>query len=168
MAQSRAKAKGRRESGSYVAMPHGVLRHPNFANLTPRATKLLMDLCSVYNGRNNGDMATAWSTMKFRGWRSRDQLGKAQQELLAKGFIIKTRQGGRNRCNLFAVTIWAIDDCDGKLEISATNTPKGEWKNSAFVTRAAGYVNTRGGPMRSVERLDQTQLTRIGCQSDLN
>ncbi len=104
-----------------------------------------MDLCSVYNGHNNGDMATAWTIMKNRGWRSRDQLWKAQNELLEKEFIIKTRQGGRNKCNLFAITIWAIDECGGKLEVSATNAPTGEWKKTESVTRTTGHVSTVSG-----------------------
>ena len=141
----RANAKGRCEKGSYVAMPHVLLRHENFAGLSPRATKLLMDLCSAYNGRNNGDLSIAWRIMSARGWRSRDQLGKAQKELLDTGFIVKTRQGGRNRCNLFAVTFFAIDECGGKLEITATNAPLGDWKKSFSVTRHEGDVNTRSG-----------------------
>lgn len=160
MPRSRAKATGRSEGGSYVAMPHAVLRHPNFVNLSPRATKLLMDLCSAYNGRNNGDFATAWTVMKTRGWRSRDQLFKAQQELLEKGFIIKTRQGGRNRCNLFAITIWAIDDCGGKLEVPATNTPTGEWRRTKSVTRPEGHIDTKDGLMWRSENVSQIRITR--------
>jgi len=125
----RSTAKGRLEAGGYIALPHVVLRHDKFAQLSPRATKLFLDLYANYNGSNNGDFSAAWSLMKNRGWRSRDQLHKAQTELVDSRFIIKTRQGGRNRCNLFAVTFWAIDECKGKLDVPATTKPPGDWKN---------------------------------------
>ena len=142
-----------------MALPHAVLRHPNFANLSPRATKLLLDLCSVYNGRNNGDMATAWTIMRKRGWRSRDQLFKAQEELSEKGFIIKTRQGGRNRCNLWAIAFWSIDECDGKLDIPTTNVPSGDWKETTSVTRSAGQGDTRGGLVHRINGRSPKYLT---------
>jgi len=88
-----------------------------------------MDLCANFNGRNNGDFSAAWTLMTKRGWRSRDQLFKAQTELIESGFIVKTRQGGRNLCNLFAITFWAIDECMGKLDVPATAAPPGDWKN---------------------------------------
>jgi hypothetical protein len=112
-----------------VALPHSLLRHENFAALSPRATKLFLDMATCYNGSNNGDMTTAWSVMKKRGWRSHDQVFKAQMELLDKGFIVKARQGGRNKCNLFALTIWPIDECKGKLDIPATNVAPRDWKS---------------------------------------
>ena len=127
MADSRRRAKGRRESGGFIALPHSVLRHPNYVSLSPRAVKLLLDFCSFYNGKNNGNFTTAWTVIKVRGWKSRDQVFKAQQELEEKGFILKTRQGGRHLCNLFAITFYAIDECDGILEVAATNVPPGDW-----------------------------------------
>ena len=144
----RARYKGRRESGSYVALPHSVLRHENFARLSPRATKLFLDLAANYVGNNNGDFSCAWTQMKKRGWKSRDQLFKAQTELEETGFLTKTRQGGRNKCNLFALTIWPIDECKGKLDVSATSVAPGDWKKSISVTRYEGDRNTGGGSMR--------------------
>ena len=130
MANSRARAKGRRESGNFAALPYSVLRHPNYISLSPRAVKLLLDFCSFYNGKNNGDFTAAWTVIKERGWKSRDQVFKAQQELEEKGFILRTRQGGRHLCNLFAITFYAIDDCDGKLDRPATNTAPGDWRKN--------------------------------------
>ena len=130
MAYSRQRTKGRRESGGFIPLPNAVLRHPNFISLAPRAVKLLLDLCSQLRQDNNGDLATAWTVMEKRGWKSRDQLFKAQQELEAKGFIFRTRQGGRHVCNLFAITFYAIDECDGKLDVPATNVPLGDWKKN--------------------------------------
>ena len=143
----RAKSKGRRESGTFILLPHSIVRHENFVNLSPRATKLFLDLAACYTGFNNGDFSCAWTQMKKRGWKSRDQLFKAQKELMETGFIVKTRQGGRNKCNLFALTIWPIDECKGKLDIPATHVAPGDWKKSTSVTRNKGDRNPNGGLM---------------------
>lgn len=128
MAYSRSRAKGRREGGRFIALPYSVLRHPNYISLSPRAVKLLLDFCSFYDGKNNGNFTTAWTVIKDRGWKSRDQVWKAQKELEEKGFILRTRQGGRHKCNLFGITFYAIDECDGMLDVPATNTAPGDWK----------------------------------------
>ena len=128
MRSKREKAKGRRERGSFVAMPHSVLRHRKFAELSPRATKLLMDLASMYVGDNNGDFSIAWRVMSSRGWRSKDQLYKALSELSDAGFVMKTRQGGKHKASLYALTLWPIDECDGKLDVPATKTAPASWK----------------------------------------
>lgn len=112
----RARMTGRAQSGSYFAMPHSLLRGACFPVLSPRATKLFLDLATQFRGNNNGDLSAAWGLMKVRGWRSRDQLYKAQTELLDVGLIVKTRQGGQHCCNLFALAHLPVDECDGKLD----------------------------------------------------
>ena len=122
------KAKGRANSGSFVSLPHSVLKHPAFATLTPRGTKLLIDLATQYRGKNNGDLSMPLSQMRNRGWNSSDQLQKAKNELIERGFIAVSRQGGRNKCSLYAITWQPIDDCKGKLDIGASNKPLNLWK----------------------------------------
>ena len=123
------KAKGRASSGSFVSLPHSVLKHPAFATLTPRGTKLLIDLATQYRGKNNGDLSMPLSQMRSRGWNSSDQLQKAKNELIERGFIVVSRQGGRNKCSLYAITWQPIDDCKGKLDIGASNKPLNLWKD---------------------------------------
>lgn len=124
----RQRVKGRRESGLFALIPHAVLNSPAYAKLKPRAAKLLLDLMAQCYGVNNGDLATAFKLMKPRGWTSRDQLEKARVELEAAGFIVQTRQGGRNKPSLFAVTWLPIGECGGKLDRAPTQTPLGYWK----------------------------------------
>jgi len=69
--------------------------------------------------------------MKDRGWRSRDTLAQSTEELLRTGWVVRTRQGGRNRTNLYALTFHAIDECGGKLDRAATCTAPGYWKTGA-------------------------------------
>ncbi len=128
MALDRRRAKGRADSGSFVAVPHRILEHDNYASLSARAVKLLIDLFAQYRGSNNGDLAAAWKLMQKRGWRSKETLHRAKRELLQKGFIETTRQGGRHVCSLFAVTWLAIDECGGKLDVMPTRVASGHWK----------------------------------------
>ena len=135
MAVDRIKAKGRRESGPFVPLPLSVLNHPNYIALTAKSVKLLNDLLAQIRfgkegTRNNGDLSLAWSIMSARGWKSKQTLENARRELEERGFITQTRQGGRHKCSLYAITWWAIDYCDGKLDVPETRVPSNEWKQA--------------------------------------
>ncbi len=130
MALNRLKAKGRRDSGSFAALPHHILESPEYANLSAQAVKFLVDLFAQYRGQNNGDLCAAWSVMQKRGWRSRDTLNRARKEVMDAGFVIKTRQGGRNLATLYAVSWKPIDDCGGKLDVAITRVASNEWRKN--------------------------------------
>jgi len=87
----------------------------------------LVDLAAQYNGYNNGDLSATKKTMLDRGWNSGDQLNKAKREAEERGLIRVTRQGGRNRCNLYALTWFAIDECRGKHDATPTSKPPNDW-----------------------------------------
>ena len=120
--------KGRMMTDSFVRIPHHVVNHENFRTLSCRATKLLIDLLAQYRGYNNGDLCAPLSLMRERGWNSSDQLHKAKNELIEKDVIIVTRQGGLNKCSLYAVTWFPIDECNGKLDVASTTTAPVNWK----------------------------------------
>jgi hypothetical protein len=128
MNHSRRKIVGRADSGGYFKLPHAVMESANYRALSPHARMLLNDLGLQFRGANNGDLSAAWKLMQPRGWRSRDTLGRALAELLHYGLIEKTRQGGMNLPNLFALTWHPIDECRNKLEVSATRVASGLWK----------------------------------------
>jgi len=120
MQLNRKNIKGRRTSDTFLALPHNVINHPDFISLSPRALKLLIDMASQYRGCNNGDLCVAFSIMSKRDWKSKSLLQNAIKELLAKEFIILTRQGGRKIPGLYAITWRPIDDCNNKLDIKST------------------------------------------------
>ncbi|CAG1013308.1 hypothetical protein ANAEL_04665 [Anaerolineales bacterium] len=130
MARSRYKnAAEKRDGGGHVAIPFAVLNGAAFIGLSAHARMLLFDLAAQYRGNNNGDLCMAFKMMKPRGWKSEETLGKAKLELLESGLIVETRKGARpNKCSLFALTWYALDDCDGKLDISARSFPRGAYK----------------------------------------
>lgn len=131
MPNTRQKIKNRKESGTFLLLPHAVMDSANFKSLHPRAIKLLLNLARQYNGHNNGDLCAAMTLMRKCGWTSNDQLQKAIKELLEKGWITITRKTGRlsKIPYLYALTFHAIDECKGKLDCKPTRTAPGNWKN---------------------------------------
>ena len=127
--QKRLRNKGRHTYKFFVMFPCDVLNHEVFRTLSPRATKLLIDIAAQYRGSNNGDLCATLSLMKKRRWNSNDQLDKAKKELIKQDVIQLTRQGGRNKCNLYALTWFPIDECKGKLDIASTTTAPVNWRN---------------------------------------
>ena len=126
-------AKGRRTKGVFIPIPVYVVDHPNFIGLTHKAKALLLDLLAqirVKEGgtKNNGDLTTAYTIMKERGWRSKETLWNARHELEYYGFLVQTRQGHNKKPSLFAITWWAIDECGGKLEVASTTKSSDQWK----------------------------------------
>ena len=129
MARRKSKYNAERgEAGGFVSFYHCVLSSQAMKNLSPYGTKLLVDLLSQYKGQNNGDLTATYSILQQRGWHSKGTLSRAIKELIAAGLIEVSRQGGRHQCSLYALTFYAVDECKGKLDIAATNTPKSLWR----------------------------------------
>lgn len=131
--------------------------------LSANAMNLFFDVLAQYNGYNNGDICLAWSVMKERGWTSRDTLAKARTELLASGVLEISRQGGRHKATLYALSIFAVNDCKGKLDIAATRVPKSLWleNESPLASVCAPKPNkNRNPPGGSISH----SMTRPPCQ----
>jgi hypothetical protein len=136
--KSRIAAKGRRESGAFHALPTAVLESENFRALSPKACKLVFDLLRQLRLKaggpaNNGDLCCAFSVLTAVGWTSKATINDARAELLHRGIIVQTRQGGRHRASLFGFTWWTINHCDGKLDPPyhiQNPVPPGTWKQA--------------------------------------
>lgn len=142
MAISRARAKGRATSGSFTSLPHSVFRAhgdrgPPVSVLSSTARALLVDICQQLNGRNNGDLSAAPKVLDPYGWRSRGTIDAALVELVAHGFLVQTRQGGRNRCSLFAVTWRGIDE--GPHDMKPDPVPSRLWHDDKVDQRDATF-----------------------------
>ena len=136
------RTTGRSIIGGFVALPNLYLRTPEFAALSGRAVKLLLELCLQYNRKNNGDLSITRAAMAPRGFRSADQLMKARDELIDSGWIMQTRQGGRNIPSLYALTWEPIDKCGGKLDVPHGLMPLHLWK-----PENARHREKRGKPL---------------------
>ena len=148
--------------GSFLMLPHAVLRSDNFKALSPKAVKLLLDIAVQYNGKNNGDLQATWRFMKPRGWKSRDTLSSGIRELLHYGFVEKTRQGYMNVCSLYALTWCRIDDCGDKFDegIKPTLVGSGEFKLSKtkFASQRGKIASTEILPPRHGGSDDEARM----------
>lgn len=151
MAQKRKPGRG---GHTFVQLRHDVMRSENFATLSPHATKLLIDMVSQYNGKNNGDLCMAWTFMEPRGWRSKSTLYRARDELIERGWIKVARQGGKHLASLYAITWLPIDECNGKLDIGETYKASDEWKQVQIENGApnTGHIGTAVVPITQAGR----------------
>ena len=132
--RARWREKGRSSGPSFIQIPHFVLESPQWAAMDPLAMKLLFELARQFRGNNNGDLSATLSVLKDRGWRSADTLTSRLKILQDAGWVVQTRQGGRHiGCNLYAVTWWRVDPCDGKHQEPVTYKPSHAWKNAVGV-----------------------------------
>ena len=134
MVKKRENIKGRKESGRFLAIPTQIPLSDQYAKLGAWSVKLLIDLYTQFNGKNNGDLCAAWSMMCKRGWRSKGTLSRSITNLIDEGFILKTRQGGKHKASLYAVTFRGVDECNGKLDIKPIPVPPNTWKKIENVT----------------------------------
>ena len=122
------RSLGRRSKKRFLYVPVEVLTSEACRTLPPSALKVLCCIAAQYGGHSNGDMCVARKVLVKFGFSSRRQVFAATKRLEERGLIIKTRQGGRNKCNLYAVTWLAIDYCKGKLDVPETRVPSNAWK----------------------------------------
>jgi hypothetical protein len=140
---NRSRVKGRRESASFTALPHNIFRStPDrpapVAMLSKPALALLVDLCQQFDGSNNGNFSAAPKTLAAYGWRSRGAVADALVELVALGFLVQTRQGGRNRCSLYAMTWRGMDE--GPHDASPNPVPSNLWRAEHAHLRDPAFV----------------------------
>ena len=123
----RRRSNGKWGGGEFNALPWQFTRSQVLSRMSPYACKLLCDLLAQYRGFNNGDLSIVWKIMHERGWRSKATLEKATQELLDVELIIRTRQGHRRQCHLYALSLYDIDECRGKHDTKPTSSPPRSW-----------------------------------------
>lgn len=113
--------------GTYSAIPHDLLDSKAFMGASLKAKALLFELLRQLNGHNNGHLQLTTSWLKKRGWNSNDTIQSAKNELIERGLIIQTRQGGRNLyCSWYAVTWVTISNFIG-LDIRKSDYHPGKW-----------------------------------------
>jgi hypothetical protein len=156
---------------TYSKLVHSFFQSEQYAKLNPRAVKLLIDLLAQYRGTNNGNLTTAWSVMQSCGWRSKDMLRKAYDELERRGWILKTRQGSINAPTLWALTFFGIDDCRDKeghrkldTGIRPDSMPLHLWKAPGYDT--AAVHSKRGFKNKSPARVPGKAFPSTGKGTD--
>lgn len=126
--RSMARPVGKSGNGKtppFIMIPNSLFDMPEYMALGFPAKALLSEFIRQYDGKNNGNLCNAfYGYLQKRGWKAEETVRKATTELIEAGLIIKSRQGGKNKCNLYALTWKKVDDCKGKqLDIKPTSTP---------------------------------------------
>jgi hypothetical protein len=123
--------------GPFIALSRPFLNSYLLKILSPLATRLLFNLLSQYNGMNNGDLTLAWSVMENYGWSGRSTLEKARKQLMECGLLLLSRQGGKHKPSLYALSLFSIDECNGKLEeLKPTEAPPNDWLKAEIKLRS--------------------------------
>lgn len=94
------------------------------------------------NAKGNGDVSVDPGYLTARGWSSKATARAAIDELIAAGLLVITRQGGRNRCSLYAVTLWPLDCDQSKLDYGPGAFTSRDWANGP----SAGTPPTKDAP----------------------
>lgn len=114
-------------TGSYTAYPHAVLDSVAYMGAGHPAKALLCELLRQHNGRNNGHLHLSYGWLAKRGFNSRDVVKRASLELIERGLIIMTKEGGLNiGPHRFALTWLAITNFVG-LDIQSKDYHHGAW-----------------------------------------
>ena len=137
MSKPNSKNIERRVGGIFYPLPASLVSNRSFQTLTPMATKLFMLMLSQVRFKggtttNNGNLSATFTNAKKWGINSKSTLKKAIDELIAHGIIELTREvmfasTDKNRPNLYAITLWAVDNCGGGVK--STKAPSAKWKN---------------------------------------
>ena len=115
-AQRRGQANRRTSKGRhpYATLEHRALDSLAFADLKPSAALLLVLLARQDNGRNNGHLQATYAWCRRYGIGSEHTLRDAIADLIAHGFIYRTRSHGANRVwATYALTDRPIPDKTG-------------------------------------------------------
>ncbi len=111
-------------------IPCEVMESAAFTTLQPYAVLTLI-AAAQYSGKNNGDIAITWDTVRRYGLRSKEQLVKALRVLLEHRLLLKTRQGGKRPMGpcLYALTWRSIDTRERGYDqgITPSLVPRHEW-----------------------------------------
>lgn len=111
----------------FAGIPHAVMNHSDYIGLGANSIKLLLEAARQYNGRNNGKICFVWSQISKRGWKSKETLQTAKNELLTNNLLIISKYGGflngKGLPQYYALTWQAIDEITGfDMDIEPTNT----------------------------------------------
>lgn len=156
MKNNRSTAWKHVDGGHAFIIPLTLLRHPKWVWVSAHCNKLVLDLGRQYSGFNNGYLLACWEKMREQGWRSRETLALAIAEAEHYKLIERTRRGGRNRPNRYALTWWPIHNKDDDpLDCAPSLAPSNAWKEETGrfeVPRKIQERRQRAAPMAKIYR----------------
>jgi hypothetical protein len=105
----------------FIMVPEALVTHPSFLTLPSISMRILLVMATRFKGSNNGSISFPFAAAEELGiTHSKPTFVDALQELEVRGLIIKTRQGGTSRVNLFALGWRGIDKPNAMYPHGAT------------------------------------------------
>lgn len=89
----RTNADGRSAPDQYMALPYTMVHSDAWRALSGGALKVLIELYSRYNGRNNGALCLSYADASKKLALGHATIKRAFDELRSKGFIQLVKQG---------------------------------------------------------------------------
>ena len=127
MARNKKEKRPELISGGYSGIPWMVLDSVSFMGASDKAKALLFALMRQHNGQNNGNLHLAKQWLYSHGWTCDEGNRKACHELIERGLIVHTKQGGLNMGpNFYALTWYDITNYVG-LDITAKSYSRGAY-----------------------------------------
>ena len=132
MAVNRLKAKGRRETGRFVMLPHHIIQHSSVTTLHAACRWVLVALVAQYDGKNNGALALPMPTAKQFGIASSNTLNRSLRELEKRGLVQQTFPGSYHPPLVarYAITWKPIDETQWTRKGPPSNAFR-EWNHAA-------------------------------------
>lgn len=98
----------------YASIYISVCSSKAFTGASNNAKAFLFALMQQHNGQNNGHLHLVNKWLAKKGWSSASQNKKMRDELIQRGLVVQTRQGGLNAdCSWFALTWLPISNATG-------------------------------------------------------
>lgn len=127
MARTKGKKRPELCPAPYCSIPWSVMDSRAYQGATPTAKALLFEVLRQHSGDDNGHMHITHKWLSPRGWGSKETVERARDELLKRGLIVQTKQGGLFiGASLYAVTWLPISNHVG-LETSPNTYHPGLW-----------------------------------------
>lgn len=148
--------------GGHATLPRVFYTTDEFRTLSPQARSLLIEFTLRYKGNNNGNLEMTEEQYASAGLGTPTTLHRYKAELINRGWIVVTRQGGLGKCNLYALTYLPIQDTGKQYDhpIKAGVAASHLWKAENRDLRDARKQPTRRN------RLDKLQRARRPDQAD--
>ena len=88
-----AKARSMIPTDRFLKLPHNVMNHPNFQLLNGNSLKVLIYICSIHDGFNNGKIAASYAQIESNLHIGRSAIKSALDELQAARFLELKKKG---------------------------------------------------------------------------
>ena len=93
MGRSKTRMRAGKEA-QHVRLYHWMIQSPAYLSLTPSARAVLVELCRLYNGSNNGEIGLSVRVAAERCRISKNTAARAFDDLVDRGFTTLMVRGG--------------------------------------------------------------------------